>query len=74
MFAPLIVLNLLCFSVSPVALSALSCSAAVYTGGEDYQLGSPVRTITEMILCGRLSSSFYTQRAVWVTMLLQAGT
>lgn len=61
MFALLIVLNLLwSFSVAPVALSALSCGATLYTGGEDYQWGSPVRTISEMIPRGRFSGAFIT--------------
>lgn len=66
MFALLIALNLLwSFSGAPVASSAPSCGPAVYTRGEDYQLGSPVRTITEMILHGRLSSAFfYTAKGV----------
>lgn len=57
-FVLLIELNLLWrFTVAPVALSALSCGSAVYTRGRRLS-GSPVRTITEMILHGRLSSVF----------------
>lgn len=51
--------------MAPVALIALSCGAAVISEGEDYQLGSPVRTIVEMVLHGRLSRAFYTEPAVW---------